>query len=140
MFFIHDPLDTIPLSKLKNEKNFLPITEKITLELLQKHQNLDSVIRQLKSWPKYETKPLRADTTIIGNKTLFRYFKKFNDTSINEISDILKYQTTDIKVPCLPLSMMLTAFHSSHSLHTKEKKEPIQILLKIFISQRHWFG
>ena len=101
------------------ENIFLPITEKITFELLQKHQNLDPVIRQLKSWHKYKTKPQKADTTILGNKTLLRYFRKFNDTSINEITDILEYQTPDIKVPCLPLSMMLTAFHTSHSLHTK---------------------
>ena len=36
--------------------------------------------------------------------------------------DILEYQTSDIKVPCLPLGMMLIAFHTSHSLHTKGPK------------------
>ena len=112
-------MDTIPLSKVEIENIFLPITEKITLELLQKHQNFDPVFRQLKSWHKYETKPIRADTTIRGNKTLLRYFRKLNNTSINENAIILEYQTSDIKVPCLPLSMMLTAFHTSHSLHTK---------------------
>ena len=49
---LHDPLDTIPLSIKEIENNFLAITEKITFELLQKHQNLDPVIRQLKSWHK----------------------------------------------------------------------------------------
>ena len=97
------------------ENIFLPITEKVTLKLLQKHQNLDPVIRPFI----YKTEPLKADTTILGNKTFLRYFRKFNDTSINENTDILEYQTPDIKVPCLPLSMMLTAFHTSHSLHTK---------------------
>ena len=87
--------------------------------MLQKHQNFDPVIRQLKSWYKYKTKPLKVDTTILGSKTLLRYFRKFNNTTINENIDILEYQTTDIKVPCLPLSMMLIAFHTSHSLHTK---------------------
>ena len=101
------------------ENIFLPITEKVTLELSQKHQNPDPVIRQLKSWHKYKTKLLKADTTILGNITLLRHFRKFNDTSINENTDILEYQTPDIKVPCLPLSMMLTAFHTSYSLHTK---------------------
>ena len=67
----------------------------------------------------HKTKPLKADTTILGNKTLLRYFRKFNDTSNNENKDILEYQTPDIKVSCLPLSMMLTAFHTSHCLHTK---------------------
>ena len=52
-------LDTIPLSKVEIEIIFLPITEKITLELLQKHQNLDPVIRQLKSFHKYKFKPLK---------------------------------------------------------------------------------
>ena len=49
LFNLHDPLDTIPISKLEIENIFLPITKKVTLELLQKHQNLDPVIRQLKS-------------------------------------------------------------------------------------------
>ena len=65
------------------------------------------------------TKPIKADTTILGNKTLLRYFRKFNNTSINENTDILEYQTPDFKVPCLPLSTMLVAFNSSHTLHTK---------------------
>ena len=69
VFDLHDPLDTIPLSKLDVENNFLPPIEKITLQLLQKYQNLDPVIRQLKSWHKYKTKPTKADTTILGKNT-----------------------------------------------------------------------
>ena len=107
-FNLHGPLDKIPLTKLEIENFFLPITEKVTLEI--SHQNLDPVIRQLKSWHKYKTKTLKADTTILGNKNLLRYFRKINDTSINENTDILEYQTPDIKVTCLPLSMMLTVF------------------------------
>ena len=57
---------------------FLPPTDKITLELLKQYQNLDPVIRQLKSWHKYKTKPVKADTTTLGNKTLLRFFRKFN--------------------------------------------------------------
>ena len=140
VFKLHDPLDTIPLSKLGIENIFLPITEKVTLELLRKHQNFDPVIRQLKSWHKYKTKPLKADTTILGNKTLLRYFRNFNDTSINENMDILEYQLPDIKVPCLPLSMMLIAFHTSHSLHTKGHPGAEKTLHKDFISQMHRFG
>ena len=52
------------------ENIFLPITERITLEMLQKHQNLDPVIGKMKSWHKCKTKPLKAETTILGNKTL----------------------------------------------------------------------
>ena len=37
VFILHDPLDTVPLSKIEVEKVFLPLTEKITLELLQKY-------------------------------------------------------------------------------------------------------
>ena len=70
--------------------------------MLQKYQNLDPVIKQLKSWHKCKTKPLKADTTILGNKTLLRYFRKFNNTIINENTDILEYQETDIKNPAYP--------------------------------------
>ena len=113
--------------------------------MLQKYEKLDPVIRRIKSLHKYKkTKPLKADTTILGNKTFLRYFRKFNNTSINENTDILDYQTSDIKVPCLPLSMMLIAFHTSHSLHTKghseAEKKHSQILYKILISQMHQFG
>ena len=58
VFNLHDP---ITLSKMEIEIVFLPITEKVTLELSQKHQKLDPVIRQLKSWHKYKTKLLKAD-------------------------------------------------------------------------------
>ena len=71
VFNLHDPLDTIPLSKTEIENIFLSSTETITLELLRKYQKLDPVIGQLKSWQKYKTKPTKADT-IIGNKTLLR--------------------------------------------------------------------
>ena len=70
VFNLHDPLDNKPLSKTEIENIFLPITEKLTTELLQKHQNLDPVIRQLKSWHRYKTKPIKTDITILGNKTL----------------------------------------------------------------------
>ena len=56
VFILHDPLDTIPLSKLEIDNIFLPPTEKITLELLKRYQNLDPIIRQLKSWHKYKNK------------------------------------------------------------------------------------
>ena len=54
VFDRHDPHDTIPLSKIEVENIFLSRTEKITLQLLQKYQNFDPVIRQLKSWHKYK--------------------------------------------------------------------------------------
>ena len=81
-------LDKIPLSKLEIDNIFLPPTEKITLELLKRYHNLDPVIRQLKSWHNYKTKPVKADTTILGNKTLLKYFRKFNNTSINENTEL----------------------------------------------------
>ena len=119
VFDLHDPLDTIPLSKSEIENIFPPSTEKTTLQLLQKHQNLDPVIRQLKSWHKYKTKPAKADATILENKTHLRHFRKFNNTTINENTDLLKNQLIDSKVPSLPLSMMLIAFNISHTQNTK---------------------
>ena len=56
VFDPHDPLDTIPL---EIDNIYLPPTDKITLELLKQYQNLDPVIRQLKSWQKYKTKPVK---------------------------------------------------------------------------------
>ena len=100
--------------------------------MLQKHQNLDPVIKRLKSWRKYKTKPLKANTTILGNKTLLRYFRKFNNTSINENTDIPENQTPDLKVPCLLLTMMLIAFHTSHSLHTKGHSGAEKNILKFY--------
>ena len=47
VFNLYDPLDTIPLSKIEIENIFPPTTEKVTLKLLRKYQNLDPVIRQL---------------------------------------------------------------------------------------------
>ena len=119
VFDLHNPLDTIPLSKLEIDNIFLPPTDKNTLELLKQYQNLDPVIIQLKSWHKYKTKPVKTDTTILGIKTLLRYFRKFNYTTINENTDLLEYQLNDSKVPCLPLSMILIAFNISHTQNTK---------------------
>ena len=67
----------------------------------------------------YKKKPIKADITILGNKTLLRYFRKFNNFSINENTSILEYQQSELKVPCLPLSMIHLVFHISHYLNTK---------------------
>ena len=40
VFIFQDPLDNISLSKREIENIFLPVTEKITLKLLQKHKTL----------------------------------------------------------------------------------------------------
>ena len=119
VFDLHDPLDTIPLSKLEIENIFLPPTETITISTLKQYQNLDPVIRQLKSWHKYKTKPIKADSTILGNKTLLRYFRKFNNITINENTDLLEYKLNESTAPCLPLSMILIAFNISHTQNIK---------------------
>ena len=119
VFDLHDPLDTIPLSKLEIANIFLPPTDKVTINTLKQYQNLDPVIRQLKSWHKYKTKPVKADTTILGNKTLLRYFRKFNNTTINENTDLLEYKLNESTVPCLPLSMIFIAFNISHTQNIK---------------------
>ena len=107
---------------------------------MKQYQNLDPVIRQLKSWHKYKTKPTKADTTILGNKTLLRYYRKFNNTSINENTDLLEYQLDDSKVPCLPLSMILIAFNITHTQNTKghsgSKKNIFKFYTKFLFSKR----
>ena len=55
----------------------------------------------------------------MGNKTLLRYFRKFNNTAINENTDLLEYQLNNSTVPCLPLSMITIAFNISHTQNTK---------------------
>ena len=123
------------------ENIFLPPTDKITINTLKQYQNLDPVIRQLKSWHKYKTKPVKADTTILGNKTLLRYFRKFNNTTINERTDLLEYKLNESTVPCLPLSMILIAFNISQTLKdTLDQRKHIQISYKTFIFQMHQFG
>ena len=105
---------------------------------MKQYQNLDPVIRQLKSWHKYKTKPLKADTTILGNKTLLRYFRNFNNTTINENTELLEYHLNDSTVPCLPLSMILIdlTFHIHKILKdTLDQRKHIQILDKIFFSK-----
>ena len=144
VFDLHDPLDTIPLSKLEIDNFFLPPTDKITLEFSKQYQNLDPVIRQLKPWHKYKTKPVKADTTILGNKTILRFFRKFNNTTINEKTDLLEYQLNDSKVPCLPLSIILISFNIAHTQNTKghsgSEKKHTRTLHNIFNSQMHHFG
>ena len=43
-------------------------------------------------------------------------------TTINENKNLLEYQTPETKVPCLPLRIILLAFHISHSINTKRHK------------------
>ena len=63
--------------------------------------------------------PVEADITILGNKTFLRCFRKFKNTATNESTGILEYQISDLKVPCLPLSMILLEFYIPLSLKTK---------------------
>ena len=122
---------------------FSPPTDKITINTLKQYQNLDPVIRQLKSWHKYKTKPVKADTTILGNKTLLRYFRKFNNTTIIENTDRLEYQLNESTVPCLPLSLILIAFNILHTQNIKghsESEKTYSNFIQNFISQMHRFG
>ena len=140
IFNFYDPLDNKQLSKTELENNFLPATEKITLELLQKYQNLNSVIGHFKLWHIYKTKPTEADAAILGNKMFLRYFRNFYITTITENTDILEYQTSELEVLCLPLSMVLLALHISDSLNTKDMQDQskhISILFRLFNFQMH---
>ena len=95
------------------ETFFLINTESLTLQSLQKQHNLDPVIKQLKSLHKYKTKPIKADITTLGNKTLLRHFLKFNRTAINKNNVLEEYHTSETKLPCLPSSMGLPNYPAS---------------------------
>ena len=45
--------------------------------------------------------------------------QKIQKHNKNENENLLEYQTPETKSPCLPLSMILLAFHISHSINTK---------------------
>ena len=89
-------------------------------------------MRQSKSCHKYKTKPIKTDITLLGNKTLLRFFRKINNVSVNESTDVLEYQTTYLKIHCLPLSMMLLAFYTLDSLHTKEHSGSVKTYSNFF--------
>ena len=76
IFNLQDPLDDIPLSEKEIQNIFLPSTETLTLQLLRKHQYLDHVIRQLKFWLKRNTKPVKADITVLGKEPFFDISEK----------------------------------------------------------------
>ena len=48
----------------------------MTFQLLKKYQNLDPVIRQLKFWRKYKTKPVKTYIKFLVKKTSFYIFEK----------------------------------------------------------------
>ena len=86
---------------------------------------------------------MKVNITLRGNKALLRYFRNFNNTSINENKTFLEYQTYELKVPCLPQSMLLLAFHISHSLNAKGHAGSEKIysnFIKIFTFQMLRFG
>ena len=62
---------------------------------------------------------MNDDITILENGILLRFFRKLNNTTINEITDILEYYFLKMKVHGLPLSLILIAFHNIRSLNTK---------------------
>ena len=68
-FKLHDPLYNLPLPKTEFENNFLPATEKNTLELLQKSQNPGQSLDNSYLGTK-KTKLVKANITILVNKTL----------------------------------------------------------------------
>ena len=69
---------------------------------------------------------------MLGNKTLLRYFRKINNTTINENTNLLEYQLNDFKVPCLPLTTILIAFNISHTQNTKGHSGSEKIILELY--------
>ena len=79
----------------KRDQNiFLPIIEKVTLELLQKHHILDTVFRQHKYGQKNKTRLLKADITILGNKNLLPKIPKFEISENSIIRQQVKIMNT----------------------------------------------
>ena len=76
--------------KIRSRKKISTTNRKNYATTNTKNQNIDPVIRQLKSWHKFKTKQAKADSTIFGDKTLLRYFRKLNNTNINENTDFLE--------------------------------------------------
>ena len=124
-------LDTISFDKKEIQKSFLPNTEKLALDFLQKYQILDPVIVQLKFWHKYKTQPIKANITILGNKSSLRFFRKFNKTTRYETTDILEQQHQDTKVPCLPLSLKKIAFHTKGHVVSEKNLKKFIVLIAI---------
>ena len=81
-------------------KIFSPPTDKITVELLKQYQNLDPVIRQLKSWHKYKTKPVKADMILIA---LTSHIHKICIHSLRIRENILKIYTKFLFPKCTNL-------------------------------------
>ena len=80
---------------------------------------------------------MKADITILGNKTLLRYFRKIISTTINENADLLKYHTPETNFPCLNFN----CFKISHSSHVKGhagSKKFFEISLKLFFQVRQY--
>ena len=71
---LQDPLYTTPLNRKEIQNIFLPNADNLPLQLSQRHQNLRPVIRQFRFWYSYKTNPIRAELTILGNKTILQYF------------------------------------------------------------------
>ena len=104
VFNLHDPLDSIPLSKTKTKSIFPTDYRNNDLRSIKKiYQNLDPVIRQFESWPNHKSKPVKAEITILGNKTLLRYFREFKNKTINENTDILEKQMHRMHFPNAPI-------------------------------------
>ena len=99
VFNLHDPLDTISLSKLEIDNIFSA-----------KHRKINTSIIDQTNQSRYHNS---------RKKTLLSFFRKFINTSITENTDILEYQTIDLKVPCLSSTMILLAFHISYSFIIK---------------------
>ena len=59
----------------------------------------------------YRTKPVKAVINILGNKTLLRYFRNFNNTYVDENFEILENFYKDTKVPCFPINLNLVVFY-----------------------------
>ena len=110
--------------------------------LTSKYQNLEPIIRQMRSWHIYKAKPAKAENTNLWNKTLLQCLRQISNTSINEKTENLEFFIKSKKVPWLPINLFLIAFNNIQSSNRIEhigSEKTYVILYKNFTSQMHPF-
>ena len=115
---------------------------KIKEELIKETQIFDSILHIVKMWKKPINKPHSVKMDIRGNKGLFAYFRKFKSIIIDDKIGTIKIMINIHKIwiigICLPLTVLLRAFHENHCIdlvgHTGLEKTKRNILEKYYFS------
>ena len=86
----------------------------------KKTQIFDPVLHKVKLWKKHNNKSHSITMDIRGNKGLFAFFRKLKSIIIDEKNGIRKIimnmHKKSIIRACLPLTVLLSAFHENHCI------------------------